>query len=173
MDKKTRRRLFAVLMPHVSGKSTFCDAQDASHSSRTVYIDVDRLVNSDDQIKRSSLIKCTGPTRDTWLFPLLRAKINEVLRLYATQNVIIVTSNKLFIAYLGIKTKRTLIMVPDTHLWASVKSGLSSTETDLLSFDKVRDSIIKGAMDTKGAQLKYYSDFSELTVMIRAFASPC
>ena len=165
-EKQLRRRLFAVLMPHSSGKTTLCNnlgnsGATSPNNRKTIHVDVDNLAANSPEITNSPIVR-KGPSqmKNVLIFPIIKAKVKEILDSFKNSNVILFTASKELVDFLEIKAKRLKVFIPSTELWTDIKK---TVKDDISGFEKIRDTMIK----EHGSVASFYDSFTVLESIVK------
>ncbi len=146
LTKEQRQRLFAVIIPISSGKTTLAEKLSIyrhKQNKNHIFIDIDEFASK--KIKNIEELVADSTHREIRLFPVLRAEIVKILNEYSTSVIVVLTANSDFANFLQIKDKRKTVCVPTRNFAADMyKNAIgeindfqTSRENILASYSKV------------------------------------
>jgi RecA/RadA recombinase len=160
-----RQRLFAIVIPQGSGKSTVAtELMKYKHRNGTSHIFIDLDDFAAKKIKNIEDIVADVVHREVNLFPTLFAEIIKILDSYPSSVVGVLTANPNFVNFMQIKPKRTFMYVPTRDFAKQLYSSLNPSEEELAEIEASREKVI--AAYSKAFSM--YDSMSALVALITA-----
>lgn len=158
LSDSERRRLFAVVIPAASGKTTLAkELGKYKHKKgkKIQFIDIDEFASN--KIKNIDEIIADTTHREIRLFPILRAEIYKILREYNDDSIVLITGNPKFVNFMEVKPKRTHIYIPTRDFSEELHKGFDEKEKS--EVDASRENII-------ASYTKFYAMYETIDILV-------